>query len=56
MLRKSGRPAEAERKMFQERQNSEFFENYPEMALLYFWLTEAGTQPLARRTSQAEAL
>ncbi len=56
MLRKSGRPAEAERKMFQARQNSEFFENYPEMALLYFWLTEEGTQPLDRRTSQAEAL
>ncbi len=42
--------------MFQARQNSEFFENYPEMALLYFWLTEEGTQPLDRRTSQAEAL
>lgn len=56
MLKKSARPAEAERKLVQAKQNSMYFENFPEMALLYFWLTEAGTQPLARRTSQAEAL
>lgn len=56
MLRKSARPAEADRKLVQARQNSMYFENFPEMALLYFWLTEAGTQPLQRRTSQAEAL
>ena len=56
MLKNSGRPAEADRKLAQARQNSMYFENYPEMALLYFWLTEQGTQPLKRRTSQAEAL
>lgn len=56
MLKKSARPAEAERKIVMAKQNSMYFENFPEMALLYFWLTEAGTQPLARRTSQAEAL
>lgn len=56
MLKKSARPAEAERKIVQARQNSMYFENYPEMALLYFWLTEAGNQPLQRRTTQAEAL
>lgn len=56
MLRQSARPAEAERKIVQAKQNSMYFENFPEMALLYFWLTETGVEPLARRASQAEAL
>ena len=56
MLKKSARPAEAERKIVQAKQNSMHFENFPEMALLYFWLTESGDRPLDRRTAQSEAL
>ena len=54
MLRKSGRPAEAARKFDLARQNSLYFENFPEMALLYFWLTEQGQEPLERRLGMVE--
>jgi tetratricopeptide (TPR) repeat protein len=50
MLNKSARSTEAKQKMHKAKENSKYFENYPEMALLYFWLTEEGNQPLARRT------
>lgn len=56
MLRKAGRPAAAGLKLALARQNSINFENFPEMALLYFWLTEEGTQPLDRRRGMAEVL
>jgi len=56
MLRQAGRTAEADRMVRQARQNAGYFENYPEMALLYFWLTEQGDQPLQRRTGVAETL
>ncbi len=56
MLRKAGRQAEAERKFNMALQNAEFFENFPEMALLYFWLTEEGTAPLDRRESMVQVL
>lgn len=56
MLRKAGRDDEADRKFELARQNSVYFENFPEMALLYFWLTEEGDQPLARRLSVVEAM
>lgn len=56
MLRKAGRPAEADRKVAQARRNSIYFENFPEMALLYFWLSEEGTQPLDRRETMVQAL
>lgn len=56
MLRKSGRAAEVEDKLALARQNALYFENFPEMALLYFWLTEEGQQPLERRLSVVEAL
>lgn len=56
MLRKAGRPAEAALKVAKAKENSKYFENFPEMALLYFWLSEEGTKPLARRKSEAEAL
>ena len=36
----------------QARQNTLYFENYPEVALLYFWLTEQDKEPLQRRTSE----
>jgi Tfp pilus assembly protein PilF len=56
MLRKSARPAEAQQKLDQARENSVYFENFPETALLYFWLTEEGVQPLDRRESVVQAL
>ncbi len=54
MLRKSGRAAEAAEKFEMARANSIYFENFPEMALLYFWLTEQGQQPLERRLGMVE--
>ncbi len=36
----------------QARQNTLYFENYPEVALLYFWLTEQDKEPLQRRSSE----
>lgn len=54
LLRKTARPAEAERMIYRARQNSAYFENYPESALLYFWLTEEGVDPLVRRTRLVE--
>ncbi len=56
MLRKAGRSAEAARKFEQAKQNSIYFENFPEMALLYFWLTEKGQVPLERRLGMVEEL
>lgn len=56
MLRKAGRPAEAAEKFDMARQNSIHFENFPEMALLYFWLTEKGQVPLERRLGMVEEL
>lgn len=56
MLRKAGRPAEAAGKFALARANSVYFENFPEMALLYFWLTEQGQQPLERRLGMVEEL
>ena len=50
MLKKSARPAEAAQKLAKAKENTKYFENYQEMALLYFWLTEEGNQPLERRT------
>src|SRR3546814_10031929 len=44
MLAKSARPAEAERQVALAREQAANFENFPEMALLYFWLTETGDQ------------
>jgi len=55
LLRKTARPAEAERMITRARQNSAYFENYPESALHYFWLTEEGVDPLVRRTRLVEA-
>src|SRR3546814_12367347 len=54
MLAKSARPAEAERQVALARAQAANFEHFPEMALLYFWLTETGDQPLDRRSGQAE--
>src|SRR3546814_15252041 len=54
MLAKSARPAEAERQVALAREQAANFENFPEMALLYFWLTETGDQPLDRRSGQAD--
>lgn len=56
MLRKAGRAAEAEQKVALARRNAVFFENFPEMALLYFWLSEQGDAPLQRRLSVVEVL
>jgi len=56
MLRRAGRPAEAEQRLRQARENTAFFENFPEMALMYIWLTEEGEKPMVRRTSIAETL
>lgn len=50
MLRELGRTAESEEKHRIGAQNLEWFEQYPEVATLYFWLTEKDNVPLARRT------
>lgn len=49
LLAEMGRPAEAEVKARRGRQNLEAFENYVEVAALYFRLTEKDNQPLVPR-------
>ncbi len=51
MLVELGRTAEGAEKHRIGAQNLALFEQYPEIALLYFWLTERDGVPLARRTS-----
>jgi len=56
MLRKAGRSAEAAGKFEMARANSVYFENFPEMTLLYFWLSEQGQDPLERRLGMVEEM
>lgn len=50
MLQQLGRTAEGEEKLRRGEQNLATFEQYPEVALLYFWLDETDNAPLTRRT------
>ncbi|MBM3547722.1 MAG: hypothetical protein FJX54_12280 [Alphaproteobacteria bacterium] len=49
MLIESGSVEEGRRRIRQGEANQAEFENYAEIALLYFWLTETDNQPLTRR-------
>lgn len=49
MLIESGRAEEGRRKIRQGEANQDRFENYAEVATLYFWLTEKDNEPLQRR-------
>jgi tetratricopeptide (TPR) repeat protein len=39
----------AQKLLLKSRQNSAHFENYPEVAMFYFWLSDANNMPLVRR-------
>jgi hypothetical protein len=56
ILHKQGRAAEAKAKQRQSEMNASKFINYPEVALLYFWLTGEGENELRRRTRKSERL
>lgn len=49
MLIESGRAEEGRKKIRQGEANQALFENYAEIATLYFWLTEKDNEPLQRR-------
>ncbi len=49
LLLERGRTAEAAEKAAIARANALTFENYPEVATLYFWMTPRDNQPLVRR-------
>lgn len=51
MLDELGRPADAAEKRRIGRQNQATFDNYAEIALLYFWLNKNDNQPLRLRKS-----
>ena len=40
---------EAQRLLQKSKQNSDSFENYAEVAMFYFWLSDANNMPLVRR-------
>jgi hypothetical protein len=46
-----GKKAEAREMYTKALANTRYFENYPEVASLYFWLNEKADQPLKRRKS-----
>jgi hypothetical protein len=50
MLEELGRTAEAQQKRLIGEQNLDVFEQYPEVATLYFWLDEVDGRQLTRRT------
>jgi predicted Zn-dependent protease len=52
LLRERGRVAEAEQKEEIARVNALTFDNYPEVANLFFWMNPKDAQPLQRRTSR----
>lgn len=52
LLRERGRTAEAAEKMEFARTNSTTFENYPEVASLFFWMSPMNNQPLQRRSRE----
>lgn len=56
MLRAQGRVGEAQELFEKAKSNEAKFINYPEVALLYFWLTEAGDKELRRRLNKVEDL
>ena len=49
MLTEIGRTEEGAKKTRQGEINLTYFENYPEVAQLYFWLTVEDNVPLQRR-------
>lgn len=51
LLRLRGDPDEADKKLEVARDNLSYFETYPELALLYFWVSEQDQRPLERRTN-----
>lgn len=52
LLTERGRTAEAEEKAAIARTNALTFDNYPEVANLFFWMNAKDNQPLARRISR----
>ena len=56
LLTERGRTAEAAEKMAIARTNSLTFDNYPEVANLFFWMSETDGQPLRRRATRITAL
>lgn len=52
LLRTMGYPQNAEKKFEIARRNLAYFEAYPELALLYFWISEEDQRPLERRTDE----
>ncbi len=49
MLTETGRVEEGQKRILQGEANESSFENYAEVATLYFWLTEKDNEPLRRR-------
>jgi tetratricopeptide (TPR) repeat protein len=56
LLHELDREEEANEKFLVARQNLAHFESFPEVALLYFWLTERDQEPLQRRGHEFMAL
>ena len=56
LLRDRGRTAEAEEKEAIARVNALTFDNYPEVANLFFWMNHKDNQPLVRRASRVARL
>jgi len=56
LLRERGRTAEAEEKEEIARVNALSFDNYPEVANLFFWMNHMDDQPLVRRASRVARL
>ncbi len=49
MLTETGRAEEGQKRILRGEANQSAFENYAEVATLYFWLTEKDNEPLRRR-------
>ncbi|NQW08823.1 MAG: tetratricopeptide repeat protein [Alphaproteobacteria bacterium] len=52
LIREMGDTAEADRKLATANDNLAYFEGYPEVALLYFWVSEEDARPLERRSNR----
>ena len=51
VLRYRGNSDKAQEYFLKSKQNSEHFENYAEVAMFYFWLSDANNVPLVRRNT-----
>ena len=54
MLKEQGKAAEAQKHMDLARAHQGQFRTYPELAMLYFWLTKEGERTLRRRLGEVE--